>query len=116
MKINGYSKSEKLKSKTEIDLLFKKGKWVTVGNIRMIYTPSESSTKVGVSVSKRYFKKAVHRNRVKRLLREVYRLDKLAFKERFGENVNAMLFWVSPSFPKNLSEVQEVYAKLCKKK
>lgn len=116
MKVNGYSKSEKLKSKTEIDFLFKKGKWVTVGNLRMIYTPSVSSTKVGVSVSKRYFKKAVHRNRAKRLLREAYRLDKSAFQERFGENVNAMLFWVSPILPKNLEEVQGFYDKLCKKK
>lgn len=116
MKINGYAKSEKLKSKTEIDLLFKKGKWVTVGNIRMIYAPSESSTKLGVSVSKRYFKKAVHRNRAKRLLREAYRLDKGSFKERFGENVNAMIFWVSPILPKNLEEVQGFYDKLCKKK
>ena len=116
MKINSYSQSEKLKSKTEIESLFRKGKWVTVGSLRMIYTPSESTTKVGVSVSKRYFKKAVHRNRAKRLLREAYRLNKASFKERFGENVNAMLFWVSPILPKSLEEVQSFYDKLCKKK
>lgn len=33
-------------------------------------------TQVGVSVPKRNFKKAVDRNRIKRLLREVYRKEK----------------------------------------
>ena len=35
-----------------------------------------SSMQIGVSASKRHFKKAVDRNRIKRLLREAYRLQK----------------------------------------
>lgn len=116
MKELGYTKSQKLKAKKDIDALFKDGKWVTQGNLRLIYKPSEHPSKLGVSVSKRYFKKAVYRNRVKRLLREAYRLNKPALENRLGGNFNAMLFWVSPVLPKNLQEVQKFYTKLCEKK
>ena len=119
-----YPKEEKLKQKREIDLLFGKGKWLTCGNLRVISIdldkkPQEGliveNQKVGVSVSKRYFKKAVHRNRIKRLLREVYRLNKAQFLEKFGENSLTMLFYVSPTLPKNYQEIEEEFLKLLKK-
>ncbi len=75
----GFSKAERLKSRKQIDELFAKGKSITVFPVRVIYQFSSSevgSLQVGVSASKRHFKKAVDRNRVKRLLREAYRLQK----------------------------------------
>ncbi len=113
-----YSKAEKLKKETEIALLFEKGKWKTCGNLRIIVLKEKPSVsieiaKFGVSVSKRYFKKAVHRNRIKRLLREAYRLNKTIFKEAFGEKSFAMLFWVSPQLPSNFQEVEQEFIKLC---
>ncbi|MBP2618341.1 ribonuclease P protein component [Chryseobacterium jejuense] len=113
-----YPKAEKLKKNTEISLLFEKGKWRTSGNLRIIIlkdkptTPIESG-KFGVSVSKRYFKKAVHRNRIKRLLRECYRLNKGLFKEAFGEKTMAMLFWVSSEMPPKFQDVEAQFIKLC---
>ena len=47
--------------------------------IRMVYMPVESvdmPVQVLVSVSKRHFKRAVKRNRVKRQIREAYRKNK----------------------------------------
>lgn len=113
-----YPRAEKLKKNTEISLLFEKGKWKTNGNLRIIILkdkPSVSidSTKFAVSVSKKYFKKAVHRNRVKRLLRECYRLNKDLFKETFGEKTMAMLFWVSPELPQKFQDVEAQFIKLC---
>lgn len=77
----GFPKAERLKSRKQIDGLFEKGKSVAVFPIRVTYQffPAEaenSGLQVGVTASKRYFKKAVDRNRLKRLLREAYRLQK----------------------------------------
>ena len=113
-----YSKAEKLKKETEIALLFEKGKWKTCGNLRIIILKEKptipiNQAKFGVSVSKRYFKKAVHRNRVKRLLREAYRLNKDIFKQAFGEKTFAMLFWVSSEIPAKFHDVEEQFIKLC---
>ena len=113
-----YSKEEKLKKKAEIDLLFAKGKWRTYGNLRIIILKNHpdlqnENVKIGVSVSKRYFKKAVFRNRVKRLLRECYRLNKELFKTGFGDKTIAMLFWVSNELPEKFQDVEEQFIKLC---
>lgn len=86
---------EKLKHKKDIDALFAKGKWISAGDLRFIYRRGTGARKVAVSVSKKYFKKAHDRNRYKRLLREIYRLNKTHFKEVFGEEFHLMLFYVS---------------------
>ncbi|AZB18827.1 ribonuclease P protein component [Chryseobacterium indologenes] len=113
-----YPVAEKLKKKIEIGLLFEKGKWRTSGNLRIIVLKDKPTLpvedgKFGVSVSKRYFKKAVHRNRVKRLLRECYRLHKDIYREAFGEKTLAMLFWVSGEMPKKFQDVEAQFIKLC---
>ena len=113
-----YPRAEKLKKNTEISLLFDKGKWRTNGNLRIIILKDKANLHVeksrfGVSVSKRYFKKAVHRNRIKRLLRECYRLNKDLFKEAFGEKTMAMLFWASPEMPSKFQNVEAQFIKLC---
>lgn len=78
---NTYPKAEKLKSRNTIDLLFSEGKSVSKYPLRLVYVPldttdPEEKIKMGVSVSKKYFKKAVDRNYFKRVLRETYRLNK----------------------------------------
>ncbi|HVF97449.1 MAG TPA: ribonuclease P protein component [Flavisolibacter sp.] len=75
----GFPKTEHLKSRKQIDDLFAGGKSIVVFPVRAIYKfapADEGNLLVGVSASKRSFKKAVDRNRVKRLLREAYRLQK----------------------------------------
>ncbi|MFC0428405.1 ribonuclease P protein component [Chryseobacterium scophthalmum] len=113
-----YPKEEKLKKENEITLLFAKGKWRSCGNLRIIILKNNpdlqsENVKLGVSVSKRYFKKAVYRNRVKRLLRECYRLNKDLFKTSFGDKTIAMLFWVSNELPEKFQDVEAEFIKLC---
>ena len=76
-----YSKNDKLKSKKLIDALFIEGRSVKSYPLRMVYLQEtlpkeEVLIQVGVSVSKRNFKLAVARNRIKRLMRESYRFHK----------------------------------------
>ncbi len=73
-------KTERLKSRKDIERVFKEGKSFSNFPFRVVYlqAPAQetSSLQAGFSVSTRYFKKAVDRNRVKRLMREAYRLQK----------------------------------------
>lgn len=75
-----YPKQEKLKSRTLINQLFTEGKSVSKYPLRLVYVQvselEDSNLKLGVSVSKKHFKKAVDRNYYKRVLRETYRLNK----------------------------------------
>lgn len=74
-----FARKEKLKSKKLFTLLFEEGKSISSYPLKLIYVPVqhlEVSIKAGVTVSKRSFKRAVHRNRIKRLLREAYRHNK----------------------------------------
>ncbi|WP_297985296.1 ribonuclease P protein component [uncultured Chryseobacterium sp.] len=120
-----FPREQKLKSKSEISLLFEKGKWMTCGNLRIISLdldkkPQENisvqNQKIGVSVSKKYFKKAVDRNRIKRLLREAYRMNKEIFTEKFGTHSLSMLFWVSKEMPEKCQNIETDFLNLCKPK
>lgn len=77
---NTLGKQERLKSKKLIEKLYSEGNSVKTFPLRLIYVQTEHTSdfpcQVGVSVAKRNFKLAVHRNRLKRLLRETYRLQK----------------------------------------
>ena len=77
------SKKERICSKKQIDELFSGGysKSITAYPIRVIYVwrpcmDDEPQVMVMVNVSKRFFKHAVKRNRIKRQLREAYRKNK----------------------------------------
>ena len=75
-----FRKDERLKKKNLISELFASGRSATVFPIKMIYLEydhlSPFKIQAGVSVSKRNFKNAVQRNRIKRLMREAYRKNK----------------------------------------
>lgn len=92
-----YPKNERLKSKTTIGLLFSEGKSVSKYPLRLVYRQaeanSEEETKIGVSVSKKYFKKAVDRNYFKRVLRETYRLNKHLLLDNLDQSYSIMLFY-----------------------
>lgn len=94
-----YPKSEKLKSKNTIDLLFSEGKSVAKYPLRLVYVAVDLgenlSIKMGVSVSKKYFKKAVDRNYFKRVLRETYRLNKNRLLDHLGQPYAFMLLYQS---------------------
>ena len=99
-KVFTYQKADKLKSRKQTQYLFAKGQSMNAFPIKLIYTietleqlstslPSpflnlinikeKGQLQAGVGAPSRTFRKAVLRNRVKRLLREGYRLEKPSF-------------------------------------
>jgi ribonuclease P protein component len=94
-----YNKQEKLKSRKLIKQLFEDGKALTVFPLRLLYLDIEHSSnqpiQASVTVSKRNFKRAVDRNRIKRLMREAYRLNKPFLYENVSENYIIMFIYLS---------------------
>ncbi len=98
-----YGKKEKLKSKKLIDQLFSEGQSVSAFPLRLVFleTPLEEAivAKTGVSVSKRHFKTAVDRNRIKRLMREAYRLNKTNYFNKISTQYAFMILYIGKEKP-----------------
>jgi ribonuclease P protein component len=98
-----YGKKEKLKSKKLIDQLFTEGQSVSAFPLRLVFleTSFEDAiiAKTGVSVSKRHFKTAVDRNRIKRLLREAYRLNKHDYFNNITTQYAFMILYIGKEKP-----------------
>ena len=74
-----FTKEERISKQKEIDLLFNEGLSFIAYPLRVIYAEkptTEIPISILVSVPKKRFKRAVKRNRMKRLIRESYRLNK----------------------------------------
>ena len=100
---NTLGKQEKLKSRKQIDALFKARKFVTHSPIRLFYQiqpdkpagPGKPAVQAGFSCSKKFFKQANKRNRVKRLLRESYRLQKASLLDLCTQqHIHVSIFWL----------------------
>lgn len=107
-------KNQKLKSRKAIAQLFIEGQSAKSFPIKMIYLPVDKEenpeVKVAFSVPKRNFKHAVDRNRIKRLLREAYRLNQYEFFEGNDKTYNIMFIYMSNKMP----DYVEVESKLKK--
>ena len=85
-------KKERLKSRKLIEQLFKTGKSFNAPPFRVYYSlsadkkPDTEKLQFGIGVSSRNFKKAVDRNRIKRLTREAYRLQKFLLEEKLSNS------------------------------
>ncbi len=116
-----YSKKEKLKSQKRIEQLFAEGKSVGAYPLRMVYLKSDfdedTQFKTGVTVSKRNFKKAVDRNRIKRLLREAYRLNKSEHFNNISSCYTLMILYIGKdiadfdSVNKKMKQLLETFSK-----
>lgn len=103
---NSYAKAEKLKSRKALNALFTGGKSFAVFPVKVFWMPAAPNSgqpiQAGVGVSARHFKKAVDRNRIKRLLRECYRLNKhslLATLEAEEKKVVVFFLYVGKELP-----------------
>jgi ribonuclease P protein component len=95
-------KEERLKSRKQIEHLFKTGKRLQAGSIKVFHqlqkeetSSIQQSLQFAVGVGTKHFKHAVDRNRIKRLIREAYRLQKNELKDIMNiQNKQLNLFFI----------------------
>ena len=103
---NTLNNKERIKSRKQLETLFGGGKSrsMVAFPVRLVYMTNDCATDAPqlmmmVSVSKRHFKHAVKRNRVKRQIREAYRLNKHilapASEKLEGKTLSMGFIWLS---------------------
>ena len=108
-----FRKADKLKSRKSIDELFSKGSSFSNFPFKVIWLPEnkEARLQVAVGVSSRNFKKATERNRIKRLMRESWRLQKEKLQLHLQEKdhrLSLIILYVG----KELPEYEVVFEKI----
>ena len=100
-------KEERLCGKTIVSALISDGKWGTTPHLRYCWAAGRETgcNRLMVSVPKKFFKRAVKRNLLKRRMREAYRLQKELLT---ATGVDLMLAYSSPE----IADFQTVYAEV----
>lgn len=90
------NKAERLKSRKVIQSLFIQNKNLRIYPFKLVWmlhpSTDDKQLKVGVSVSKRHFKSAVKRNRIKRIMRECIRFNKYYLLDKLNEENKTLSF------------------------
>jgi ribonuclease P protein component len=92
-----FKKHERLKSRKIIQTLFVKNKNIKIYPFKLVWVTEHNNKltlKIGVSVSKKLFKSAVVRNKIKRKMREAIRLNKHLLLQNLSDNNITLSFMI----------------------
>ena len=115
-------KNERLKSRKRTELLFSEGKKFSITPFRVHYLFNDLAgppLQFGVGVSSKNFKKAVDRNKIKRRVREAYRLQKIILHQKVKEKKGQLnIFFIYngkdiPGFSGIFDAMKKILDKLC---
>lgn len=110
-----FNKEERLCSKKIIDELFAEGKSFVIFPLKIVFiispVPGKFPAQTAFSVSKRIFKRAVHRNLIKRKIREAYRLNKHLLYEQLNDvHVAVFVIFIGKNIP-DFKQVEDAMKK-----
>ena len=84
VKKEGISKEERIKKKSQFIRIFRSGNRIESEKLRIFYKNNSSGISKFSIVTGKKLGRAVYRNRIKRVIKEVFRKN----KEYFGEGIN----------------------------
>jgi ribonuclease P protein component len=121
-KIASFTKGERLCGVKAVSLLFAEGKTLTFPSLRVIYNimPADNAlqpVRVLISVPKRYFRKAVDRNLVRRRIKEAYRKNKtplISALSESGKRLDLAIIWTD-SVIRQYSETERSVTEMVQK-
>ncbi|HET8735698.1 MAG TPA: ribonuclease P protein component [Pricia sp.] len=115
---SSYPKNQRLKSRKLMGRVFAEGASLSQYPIKLIYLktelPNDVKLQAGVAVPKKNFKSAVRRNRIKRLLREAYRLNNNELFNNSGDRFALLFLYLGkemPSYPEIENAMKGVLAR-----
>ena len=108
---NSLPKNSRLCGQLRIAQLYREGKRFVAWPLRVTYMPAEEETQVLVWAPKSLFKRAVRRNRLRRLMREAYRLH----QDLLGEQHYLLAFNYMDKEEQSFDIIEKAVCKAMKK-
>ena len=112
-KTHTIAKTERLKSRKVIDQLFTNGRRFNSGPLRVSWSVQKGDGDLlfGVGAGTRHFKRAHDRNRIKRLMREAWRLQNGTLKNQLAEqrvSLNVFVLYTARELPVHETMLQQM--------
>lgn len=107
---NTLPKAARVYRKNDIQNIFSHGQSFWKFPFSVHYLPLDAKTigfQIGVSVPKKKFKRAVDRNRIKRIIKEAFRTTRRAYETKLNQSIGVFVVYKHDKLP----ELEEVKAK-----